>query len=75
MRPSTSSSEGKSISLKGVVYSADLSATSFVHQYDEELAEIKQARRPGRPASAREDLLKVKITSLEKEYKNGFRES
>jgi len=44
----------------------------FVHQYDEELAEIKQARRPGRPASAREDLLKVKITNLEKEYKNGF---
>ncbi|KAJ1325900.1 translation machinery-associated protein 16 [Microdochium nivale] len=44
----------------------------FVHQFDEELAEIKQARRPGRPASTREDLLKVKIANLETEYQNGF---
>lgn len=46
----------------------------YVHQYDEELSNLKKARRPGRPASAREDLLKVKITTLEKEHQNGFRE-
>ncbi len=47
---------------------------SFVHQYDEELSEIKKVRRPGRPASTREDLLKVKIDKLEKEHQNGFRQ-
>ncbi|KAI1475937.1 hypothetical protein K445DRAFT_66655 [Daldinia sp. EC12] len=45
---------------------------TFVHQYDEELNEIKKARRPGRPASTKEDLLKVKIDNLQKEYQNGF---
>ncbi|KAJ0377823.1 hypothetical protein COL26b_004034 [Colletotrichum chrysophilum] len=46
---------------------------NFVHQYDEEYAEVKKTRRPGRPASAKEDLLKLKISTLEDEYKgNGF---
>ncbi|KAI1377857.1 translation machinery-associated protein 16 [Hypoxylon crocopeplum] len=45
---------------------------TFVHQYDEELSEVKKARRPGRPASTREDLLKVKIDKLQKECQNGF---
>ncbi|KAI0381354.1 translation machinery-associated protein 16 [Hypomontagnella monticulosa] len=45
---------------------------SFVHQYDEELDEVKKTRRAGRPASAKEDLLKVKIDKLQKEYQNGF---
>ncbi|KAK2609143.1 translation machinery-associated protein 16 [Conoideocrella luteorostrata] len=44
----------------------------FIHQYDEEYDSIKKARRPGRPASAREDLLKIKIAALEEEYQNGF---
>ncbi|KAL2137141.1 hypothetical protein VTI74DRAFT_8773 [Chaetomium olivicolor] len=44
----------------------------FVHQHDEEYEEVKKARRPGRPASTREDLLKMKITALEKEYRDGF---
>jgi translation machinery-associated protein 16 len=43
-----------------------------VHQYDEELNELKKARRPGRPASTKEDLLKAKINVLEKEYQSGF---
>ena len=43
-----------------------------MHQYDEEMEELKQARRPGRPASMREDTLKVKIAALEKEFQNGF---
>ena len=33
---------------------------------------MKKARRKGRPASAKEDLLKVKIDALEKEWQNGF---
>ncbi|KJZ77156.1 hypothetical protein HIM_03477 [Hirsutella minnesotensis 3608] len=45
---------------------------NFIHQYDEELGELKKARRPGRPASAREDLLRIKVTALETEYRNGF---
>lgn len=44
----------------------------FVHQYDEELNDVKKARRPGRPASAKEDLLKVKISTLEREHEIGF---
>ncbi|KAI2631259.1 translation machinery-associated protein 16 [Xylaria nigripes] len=45
---------------------------TYVHQYDEELDEIKKARRPGQPAKAKEDLLKVKIAHLQKEYQHGF---
>jgi translation machinery-associated protein 16 len=44
----------------------------LVHQYDEEYEEVKKTRRPGRPASAREDLLKLKISALEKEHRDGF---
>ncbi|KAF5001913.1 hypothetical protein FDECE_10817 [Fusarium decemcellulare] len=45
---------------------------SFVHQYDEEYQAVKKTRRSGRPASAKEDLLKIKISTLEDEYKGGF---
>ncbi|KAI4862322.1 translation machinery-associated protein 16 [Hypoxylon rubiginosum] len=45
---------------------------TFVHQHDEELHEMKKTRRPGRPASAKEDLLKVKVDKLQKEYQSGF---
>ncbi|KAL1836350.1 hypothetical protein VTJ49DRAFT_5260 [Mycothermus thermophilus] len=44
----------------------------FVHQYDEEYDEVKKQRRPGRPASSKEDLLRMKIEALEKEYRDGF---
>jgi translation machinery-associated protein 16 len=44
----------------------------FVHQYDDEYEEVKKTRRPGRPASTREDLLKMKIAALEKEHRDGF---
>lgn len=43
-----------------------------MHQYDEEYNSVKKARRPGRPPSAREDLLKMKVEALEKEYQHGF---
>ncbi|RGP64933.1 hypothetical protein FLONG3_9401 [Fusarium longipes] len=45
---------------------------TFVHQYDEEYDAAKKTRRPGRPASVKEDLLKAKINTLEEEYKSGF---
>ena len=45
---------------------------SFVHQHDKEMGRLKSERRPGRPASTREDLLRMKIATDEKEYKNGF---
>lgn len=46
--------------------------TRFVHQYDEEMSKLKKERRPGRPASTREDILRVKIAADEKEYRDGF---
>ncbi|KAI1325553.1 translation machinery-associated protein 16 [Xylariaceae sp. FL0255] len=45
---------------------------TYVNQYDEDLCEIKKARRPGQPAKAKEDLLKMKIAQLKKEYQHGF---
>ncbi|KAK4131464.1 hypothetical protein BT67DRAFT_156224 [Trichocladium antarcticum] len=44
----------------------------YVHQYDEEYEAEKKTRRAGRPSSTKEDLLKMKITALEKEYRDGF---
>ncbi|KAK4143093.1 translation machinery-associated protein 16 [Dichotomopilus funicola] len=44
----------------------------FVQQYDEEYGEVKKNRRPGRPASTREDLLKLKVAALQKEHRDGF---
>ena len=45
---------------------------SFVRRYDEDLDDIKKARRPGRPPSAKEDMMKARISALEKEYEGGF---
>lgn len=47
----------------------------FVHQYDEEYDAVKKTRRAGRPASTKEDLLRIKIAALEEEYTKGFRKS
>ncbi len=44
----------------------------YVHQDSEEYDNVKKARRPGRPASAREDLLRMKIEALETEQRDGF---
>ena len=46
-----------------------------MHQYDEEFNDLKKQRRLGRPASTREDLLRMKIAEDEKEYENGFCQS
>lgn len=47
-------------------------ACSFILQYVEEYSELKKSRHSNRPASAREDLLKLKVSALETEYKQGF---
>lgn len=44
----------------------------FVLQDHEEYAKVKSERRAGRPASTREDVLRIKIAKNEKEYENGF---
>ncbi|KAK4445026.1 translation machinery-associated protein 16 [Podospora aff. communis PSN243] len=44
----------------------------YVHQHDEVFEEVKKSRRPGRPASTREDLLRMKIAALQKEQQDGF---
>ncbi|KFA62036.1 hypothetical protein S40285_02110 [Stachybotrys chlorohalonatus IBT 40285] len=46
--------------------------SSFILQYVEEYSELKKSRHSNRPASAREDLLKLKVSALETEYKQGF---
>jgi len=43
-----------------------------VHQFDEEYNELKKARRPGRPPTTKEDLLRMKMEKLQKEYQDGF---
>jgi hypothetical protein len=44
----------------------------FVHQHDEEMSVLKKERRPGRPASTREDILRIKIAADEREHRDGF---
>jgi hypothetical protein len=45
---------------------------TFVHQNDEEYAQLRKERRAGRPASTREDILRMKIAVDEKEHEIGF---
>ena len=45
---------------------------SYVDRDNEELEKIKSERRPGRPASTREDLLQQRITMEEREYEGGY---
>lgn len=44
----------------------------FIQKYDQEYVALKKSRRPGRPPSAREDILKIKIAALQVEYTQGF---
>src|SRR5690606_20527970 len=43
-----------------------------IHRDDEELDELKAARR-GRPPSTKEDLLRMRVKQEEDEYKTGFK--
>ncbi|MCJ1362267.1 hypothetical protein MMC16_001369 [Acarospora aff. strigata] len=44
----------------------------YIDRDHEELAEVKRERRPGRPSSTREDLLKQRIDTENREYDTGF---
>ncbi|KZF21833.1 hypothetical protein L228DRAFT_269287 [Xylona heveae TC161] len=44
----------------------------FIHRDDEELSRLKKERRPGRPSSTREDMLKQRMAQEEKEWESGF---
>lgn len=46
--------------------------TSYISRDDEELAKLQTERRPGRPSSTREDLLKQRIETENREYDAGF---
>jgi translation machinery-associated protein 16 len=46
--------------------------TAYISRDAEELAEIQAERRPGRPPSKREELLKHRREQEDKEYKSGF---
>jgi len=47
-------------------------AEEYIRSYEPELNDLQAARRPGRPASTREDLLKGKIESEKKEFGVGY---
>jgi translation machinery-associated protein 16 len=59
-------------SLKRLCGDRSLMQPRFVHQHDKEFATLKKERRAGRPASTREDLLRMKIAADGKEYEDGF---
>lgn len=44
----------------------------YLDRHGEELAQLKSQRRPGRPSSTREDLLKHSMAAEENEYDSGF---
>ncbi|KAL6721157.1 translation machinery-associated protein 16 [Lecanora helva] len=45
---------------------------SYLGRHDEELAELESQRRPGRPSSTREDLLRQAMHAEHREYNSGF---
>ncbi|MCJ1326366.1 hypothetical protein MMC10_003030 [Thelotrema lepadinum] len=45
---------------------------SYIHRDNDELDSLKSERRPGRPPSNREDLLKQRIAAEQGEYSSGF---
>ena len=44
----------------------------WIHRGDEELKELQEERRKGRPPSKREENLKQRTVTEEKEYRSGF---
>ena len=45
---------------------------SYIRRDDDEVLRLEKERRPGRPTSNCEDLLKQRITMEEREYQSGF---
>lgn len=46
---------------------------SFLSRYDEELTRLRKERRPGRPATSRQQILEEKVKYDEQIYKTGYR--
>ena len=46
--------------------------SSYLSRHNEEIAELRSQRRPGRPSSTREDLLQQFIMTEYREYDGGF---
>ncbi|KAF8423775.1 translation machinery-associated protein 16 [Tirmania nivea] len=46
--------------------------TSFIHRDDDERNRLRKERRPGRPPTAKEDLLRLRLEKEEGEYRMGF---
>ncbi|KAI9839737.1 MAG: hypothetical protein M1837_002025 [Sclerophora amabilis] len=44
----------------------------YIHRDEEELSRLKKERRPGRPATTKEDLLNQRIAAESREYEIGF---
>ncbi|MCJ1471662.1 hypothetical protein MMC13_000302 [Lambiella insularis] len=44
----------------------------YINRDDEEVSKLENERRPGRPRSTREDMLKQRITMEKREYEAGF---
>lgn len=55
-----------------MAWGLSLTEISYLSRHDEELAVLKSQRRPGRPSSSREDLLKQFMTTEDREYIGGF---
>ncbi|KAL8797478.1 MAG: hypothetical protein Q9195_000294 [Heterodermia aff. obscurata] len=49
-----------------------LTLFSYLNRDNEELQQLKAERRPGRPSSAKEDLLRQRIEMEEREYNAGY---
>ena len=45
---------------------------SYLNRHDQEVAELKSQRRPGRPSSTREDQLQQSVKTEHREYDGGF---
>lgn len=46
---------------------------AYLSRFDEELETLRAQRRPGRPASKRQDLLEMQLERDQNEYKSGFK--
>ena len=53
-------------------YNTHLMHRRYLQRDDEELAKLESDRRPGRPRSMREDLLRQQIVVEEREYDAGY---
>jgi translation machinery-associated protein 16 len=49
-----------------------LTCLRYIAFAEEEYSEAKKERRPGRPASAKEDLMKLRLDTLQHEHQQGF---